>query len=115
MIRKYQKTSENGWQNQKRLAVRLAENTAGSPKAEAPTGAAAGRVGEAGEQFSRRPALDDPLARPAAGFCEMFGGCATARLELPNGIPRGHCAYNPAYDHDSNGLTCEPGRNHPVP
>ena len=49
------------------------------------------------------------------GFCEMFGDCATARLELPAGIPRGHCAYNPAYDHDDNGRTCEPGRNHPVP
>ena len=49
------------------------------------------------------------------GFCEMFGDCATARRTFPRGIPRDHCAYNAAYDHDSNGLTCEPGRNHPVP
>ena len=45
----------------------------------------------------------------------MFGDCATARLTFPQGIPRDHCAYNPRYDHDNNGLTCEPGRNHPVP
>ena len=48
-------------------------------------------------------------------FCEMFGDCATARLTFPDGIPRDHCAYNPAYDHDDNGLTCEPGRDHLVP
>ena len=53
-------------------------------------------------------------AEPTA-FCEMFGDCATARLELPAGIPRGHCAFNPRYDHDGNGVTCEPGREHPVP
>ena len=56
-----------------------------------------------------------PDTGPTAGFCEMFGDCATARLTLPDGIPRGHCAYNPAFDHDNNGRTCEPGRNHPVP
>ena len=60
---------------------------------------------------------DGTLTLPTlpTGFCEMFGDCATARRELPAGIPRGHCAYNPAYDHDNNGLTCEPGRDHPVP
>ena len=57
---------------------------------------------------------DDTPTEPTA-FCEMFGDCATARLEFPDGIPRGHCAYNPRYDHDDNGLTCEPGRSHPVP
>ena len=62
-------------------------------------------------------ACDDAPTAPttATGFCEMFGDCATARRELPAGIPRGHCAYNPAYDHDNNGLTCEPGRDHAVP
>lgn len=56
------------------------------------------------------PAPTEPTA-----FCEMFGNCDTARLTFPDGIPRGHCAYNPAYDHDGNGLTCEPGRDHLVP
>ena len=62
-------------------------------------------------------ACDDAPTAPTVptAFCEMFGDCATARRELPAGIPRGHCAYNPAYDHDNNGLTCEPGRDHPVP
>ena len=45
----------------------------------------------------------------------MFGDCATVRLTFPAGIPRGHRAYNTAHDHDDNGLTCEPGRDHAVP
>ena len=57
---------------------------------------------------------DDAPAAPDA-LCEMFGDCATARQTFPAGIPRDHCAYNPRYDHDDNGLTCEPGRNHLVP
>ena len=59
-------------------------------------------------------ACGDAPTEPTA-FCEMFGDCATARLEFPEGIPHGHCAFNPAFDHDGNGLTCEPGRDHPVP
>ena len=57
---------------------------------------------------------DDAPAAPD-GLCEMFGDCATARQTFPAGIPRDHCAYNPRYDHNDNGLTCEPGRDHPVP
>ncbi|MCY3841954.1 MAG: hypothetical protein OXH69_00275 [Acidobacteria bacterium] len=57
---------------------------------------------------------DDHPTAPDA-LCEMFGDCATARETLPARIPRSHCAYNARYDHDANGLTCEPGRDHPVP
>ena len=52
---------------------------------------------------------DGTPTEPSTAFCEMFGDCATARLTFPDGIPRDHCAFNPAFDHDGNGLHVRTG------
>ena len=50
-----------------------------------------------------------PAARPAPTqtACGPYRNCTALRRDHPNGVRRGHCAYQRRMDRDNDGLACE--------
>ncbi len=46
--------------------------------------------------------------QPAAGSgTELFANCTELRKKYPNGVPKGHPAYQDKMDRDKDGYACE--------
>ena len=45
--------------------------------------------------------------RATARGCGPYRNCTALRRDHPNGVPRGHCAYQPRMDRDNDGRACE--------
>ena len=61
------------------------------------------------ESGSRRTSpTSSPAAPRAAGAgCGPYRNCTALRRDHPNGVPRGHCAYQRRMDRDNDGRACE--------
>ena len=61
------------------------------------------------ESGSRRASPVSPPASPRASGagCGPYRNCTALRRDHPNGVPRGHCAYQRRMDRDNDGRTCE--------
>ena len=61
------------------------------------------------ESGGGRAAAPEPPQRPsrAAGGCGPYRNCTALRRDHPNGVPRGHCAYQRRMDRDNDGRACE--------
>ena len=65
-----------------------------------------GVVCESGRR--RRASPTSPPASPrASGGCGPYRNCTALRRDHPNGVPRGHCAYQRRMDRDNDGRACE--------
>ena len=53
------------------------------------------------------PQQTTPAPRPAQDGCGPFRNCTALRRVHPNGVPRGHCAYQRNMDRDNDGRACE--------
>jgi len=62
-----------------------------------------GVVCESGSRSSS--ATGAPPAR--SGGCGPYRNCTALRRDHPNGVPRGHCAYQRRMDRDNDGRACE--------
>ena len=62
-----------------------------------------GVVCESGSRSSS--ATGAPPAR--GGGCGPYRNCTALRRDHPNGVPRGHCAYQRRMDRDNDGRACE--------
>ena len=51
----------------------------------------------------------DPLSRSvgAQSGCGPYRNCTALRRDHPNGVSRGHCAYQRRMDRDNDGRACE--------
>ena len=61
------------------------------------------------ESSGRRAAPTGPPASPraSAAGCGPYRNCTALRRDHPNGVPRGHCAYQRRMDRDNDGRACE--------
>ena len=61
------------------------------------------------ESGGSRTPLARPSARPAPaqGGCGPYRNCTALRRDHPNGVRRGHCAYQRRMDRDNDGWACE--------
>ena len=61
------------------------------------------------ESGGNRPSPAIPAARPAPArtACGPYRNCAALRADHPNGVRRGHCAYQRRMDRDNDGWACE--------
>ena len=61
------------------------------------------------ESGSRRASPASPPASPRASGagCGPYRNCAALRRDHPNGVARGHCAYQRRMDRDNDGRACE--------
>ena len=61
------------------------------------------------ESGSRRASPTSPPASPRASGaeCGPYRNCTALRRDYPNGVPRGHCAYQRRMDRDNDGQACE--------
>ena len=61
------------------------------------------------ESGSRRATPTSPLASPrtSGAGCGPYRNCTALRRDHPNGVPRGHCAYQRRMDRDNDGRACE--------
>ena len=61
------------------------------------------------ESGSRRatPASPSSAPRASGGACGPYRNCTALRRDHPNGVPRGHCAYQRRMDRDNDGRACE--------
>ena len=61
------------------------------------------------ESGSSRTSPTPPAARPAPTqtACGPYRNCTALRRDHPNGVRRGHCAYQPRMDRDNDGWACE--------
>ena len=64
-----------------------------------------GVVCESGSAFSARASPDAPPRAPRARG--PYRNCTELRRDHPNGVPRGHPAYQPRMDQDNDGRACE--------
>ena len=39
--------------------------------------------------------------------CGPYKNCTGLRKDHPNGVPKGHCAYQPKFDRDKDNWACE--------
>ena len=53
------------------------------------------------------PARPAPSPRATGAGCGPYRNCTALRRDHPNGIPRGHCAYQRRMDRDNDGQACE--------
>ena len=60
-------------------------------------------------ETGRRASPATPPARPAGAQsgCGPYRNCTVLRRDHPNGVPRGHCAYQRRMDRDNDGRACE--------
>ena len=61
------------------------------------------------ETGSRRasPASQPASPRASGARCGPYRNCTALRRDHPNGVPRGHCAYQRRMDRDNDGRACE--------
>ena len=61
------------------------------------------------ESGSRGSSPTSPPASPRASGagCGPYRNCTALRRDHPNGVPRGHCAYQRRMDRDNDGRACE--------
>ena len=61
------------------------------------------------ESGSRRtsPASQPASPRASGAGCGPYRNCTALRRDHPNGVPRGHCAYQRRMDRDNDGRACE--------
>ena len=61
------------------------------------------------ESGSSRTSPAPPAARPAPAqaACGPYRNCTALRRDHPNGVRRGHCAYQRRMDRDNDGWACE--------
>ena len=61
------------------------------------------------ESGSQRAAPTGPPTSPRASGagCGPYRNCTALRRDHPNGVPRGHCAYQRRMDRDNDGRACE--------
>ena len=61
------------------------------------------------ESGNRRasPARPAPSPRATGTGCGPYRNCTALRRDHPNGVPRGHCAYQRRMDRDNDGRACE--------
>ena len=61
------------------------------------------------ESGSRRASPTRPPTSPRAtgARCGPYRNCTALRRDHPNGVPRGHCAYQRRMDRDNDGRACE--------
>ena len=61
------------------------------------------------ESGSRRasPTRPPPAPRASGAGCGPYRNCTVLRCDHPNGVPRGHCAYQRRMDRDNDGRACE--------
>ena len=61
------------------------------------------------ESGSRPASLARPAPSPRAtgSGCGPYRNCTALRRDHPNGVPRGHCAYQRRMDRDNDGRACE--------
>ena len=67
-------------------------------------GAGDGVVCESG---SRRGTIPPASPRASGAGCGPYRNCTALRRDHPNGVPRGHCAYQRRMDRDNDGRACE--------
>ena len=74
-----------------------------------PTPAAPNGDGVVCESGSRRasPASQPASPRASGARCGPYRNCTALRRDHPNGVPRGHCAYQRRMDRDNDGRACE--------
>ena len=53
------------------------------------------------------PARPAPSPRATGAGCGPYRNCTALRRDHPNGVPRGHCAYQRRMDRDNDGRACE--------
>ena len=65
--------------------------------------------GVACESGSTRSSPAAPAVSPAPGraACGPYRNCTALRADHPNGVRRGHCAYQSRMDRDNDGWACE--------
>ena len=59
------------------------------------------------ESGSRRGTSPPASMRATGAGCGPYRNCTALRRDHPNGVPRGHCAYQRRMDRDNDGRACE--------
>ena len=59
------------------------------------------------ESGSRRGTSPPASPRVSGAGCGPYRNCTALRRDYPNGVPRGHCAYQRRMDRDNDGRACE--------
>ena len=59
------------------------------------------------ESGSRRGTSPPASPRASGAGCGPYRNCTALRRDHPNGVPRGHCAYQRRMDRDNDGRACE--------